>query len=181
MIKVGTPKLKQFDTSPNVGVQLAIGGVPYSLIGTTTVARLKFSFALKETLALGSKILKTSIETKLRLNDILRIDQEQLQVILIDDVSDPGFYRLKVKRAQNSTTESAHSVGTDIDVILVERNAKIASGNNNSIAFFEWVANDTARTGQFELEFEVTESQGAKFSVPETPIAITISQDFNRR
>lgn len=172
--------LKRFDTSPNIGLMTVAAGLPYSLVGTTSVARIIFRMTLTQKLAKGVTQVRTNKDTKLKVNDILIIDSERIRVDVIDTIAEPGFYRLKVTRAMSGTTDVDHAENSQIKVLMIERSATLAVSASNNIVFMKWTStNDTSRVGDFELEFEVTESTGAKFSIPTSPISIQIIDDFN--
>ena len=170
--------LKRGDTNPDPGIWVFTLGVPYSLVGTTATARLRFRMTLKQKVPTNVTVIRTSIDSRLRVGDTIIIDSERMSVVKIDQSSDPGFYRLKVTRSE---TPQVHESGSNITIPIFDRSAQLVDENDKNKYYVRLQPGDTDRLGDFALEFEIRETGNPdlRYSLPATPIPITVVEDFN--
>jgi hypothetical protein len=177
-----SPTLKRFDTAPDLGIEVFVGALPYSLAGASVIARMRFQVTLLQKLVAGSKVAVISRDSKLRVNDVVVFGSERITITAIDSVSDPAAFRCSVLRNQANTQPETHEYGTVGSVLVIERAGIILSGDNTNRVYLPWLSSaDTSRIGSFELEFVVSESTGVSFSIPTSPVTVTIVSDFNGR
>lgn len=173
-------RMKRHDTNPEPAIEVLVNGDPFSLIGAGVVGRLRFSLKLNQDLVENSTRLTASRDLRVQVDDILIIDSERLRVTKVDSASDRLTLRLTVERGVNGTEKAAHSSGAVISVLIAERQAVVLgtlSGSGHR-CYLPLQSGDTSRSGTYEVEFEVTESTGGKFTIPQTPVKLIVSDDF---
>lgn len=176
-----TLTLKRGDTHPDLGIEVRVNGEEFSLLGTLVTARVRFTLSLEQYITDSTLRMRVSYDTRLRVGDIIVIEKEKVKVEQIDDTSDPGFLRIKVIRGQESTTAAAHESGVTMSVVLVERRASLISDDYNNKVVLEWSPGDTERLGDFEVEFQVSETGNdqIRYSIPTSPILVSVVSDFS--
>lgn len=174
---VGSMMMRRGDTHPDLGVELYVGGVAYSLATAVSTVRMTYSITLKQDLPVGSQYVKTSYDSRIVVGSVLQGKDERMTVTKVDASSDPGFLRLKVTRAAQSTSEDVHYLNDQLRVIVFERSASVLDDSDKNKLILEWQAGDTLKSGTFYIEWDVAESGSSsiRFSVPPAPILVNIS------
>lgn len=169
--------LRRGSTHPDVGVELLVGGTAYSLHGHTVRAKLRFTTFLRQELGITSPQIRLSDDKRVRVGDTLVVDDERMLIQRVDAVSDPGYLRLRVKRAVDGTEASSHENGTPALIYVVDRTAVFLDVDKMNRFTLQWKKGDTDRVGDFELEFLISEpgTNNLVFTVPASPLPITIS------
>lgn len=170
--------IKRFDTNPEFGIELTANGSAFSLLGTSVVGRVRYRMTLTNKLVKSVRSATFSRDYRLKVGDVVIIESERMLVTRLDDATDSAVYRVQLERGYNGTEDVTHEAGSTISVIVVERAASLLSTTDSNRCYLPWSSGDLQKSGSYELEFEVSDVTGSKFSVPNTPLVLTVTDDF---
>jgi len=83
--------------------------------------------------------------------------------------------------ATQSTDNVAHTVNSMVRVIKIETDAEIDSLTTGTIKY-QWISGDTDKTGEYQMQFDITNPNGKKFTIPvasPSTFTVNIIEDAN--
>lgn len=169
------PSFRRGDTAPEIAVDFTAGGTALSLLGSKVTGRVRFSLALIDPLSRLTTRLRVKADPRVVVGSVLLVETEKLLVRGIDDVTEAGRFAIAITRGHLGTTAAPHSAGTLAEVVVVERTCPLVSVPENNRCYLPWVEGDNAKAGVYELEFEVTDSIGKRFTAPTSPLRFTVT------
>ena len=168
------PAFKRYDTAPEIAADFSASGTALSLLGSKVKARVRYTVSLLDPVTTSTTQLRTTYDARVRTGTVMKLRDELLLIKSADNVSEAGVLRISVSRGHQETTRASYPAGFAARVTLFERPCTLLKSTSNNRCYFTWESEDLSQAGGYELDYEVRDSTGKRFTAPLSPITFQV-------